>query len=80
MAPDEIKDASAECSSGVQIVFRPPDHLMSHDIVEPVSGHRRPAELFHPLVIAARIEGQLAAQVGQKAGWLRTMGSSRRSA
>jgi hypothetical protein len=25
MAADEIKDASAECSSGVQIVSRPPE-------------------------------------------------------
>ena len=28
--------------------------------MESVSGHRRPAELLHPLVIAARIECQLA--------------------
>jgi hypothetical protein len=32
---------------------------MSHDIVESVSGHRRPADVLYPLVIAARVEGQL---------------------
>jgi hypothetical protein len=32
---------------------------MSHDIVESVSGHRRATDLLYPLVIAARVEGQL---------------------
>jgi hypothetical protein len=33
---------------------------MSHDIVDSVSGHRRPVELSHRLVIAGGIEGQFA--------------------
>jgi len=33
---------------------------MSHDIVEPVSGHRRVRGLLYTLVVATGVEAQLA--------------------